>query len=230
MEDRFTLFTAMVKTGVTLLDILTLLVILLPLGPVFIIFLRKSYNYEALNFLGALCILSFIQYLLLLLPLSLQLERPSIKALFSLFEFAALVLLFRSTFAKNFVRETLSVLLFSFLSVVITLYTIIGINENAWSIAMLINTALVAMTLVALVRLIRNDNLVLFNSPIFWIAAGTLCYYSMCVLTETVTFYRWDVSGNPEEQKAILLCIANLARFAAYTVAAWIARVSRENY
>lgn len=220
----------MVKTGVTLLDILSLLVILLPLVPVFIIFIRKSYNYEALNFLGALCMLSFIQYLLLLLPLSIELDRPSIKALFSLFEFTALVLLFRSTFAKNFVRETLSVLLFSFLSVVITLSTMNGITENAWYVAMLINTALVAITLVALVRLIRNDNIVIFNSPIFWIAAGTLCYYSMCVLTDTVTFYRWDISGNPEVQKAILLCIANIARFAAYTVAAWVARVPNENY
>jgi hypothetical protein len=215
----------MVKTGVTFLDFASLVIILLPLVPVFIIFIRKVYHLETLNFLIAVCLLTFLQNLLLILPTGLHLDPASLRAVFSLFDFACLILLFRTTFHKTMLREGLSVLAFSILSMAITLYTIRGTEKIFWPISILIAFILIGIILISLFRLIMSNTIYIFNSPLFWIGGGTLCFYGMYILTEAVTVYRWDVSKNLEEQKAGLLSFTAIIRFTAYVVAAWVAKM-----
>ena len=51
----------MLKTGNTLADLLLLVVTFLPLIPVLLIFIRKEYGKEPLNFLAVICLLCFLK-------------------------------------------------------------------------------------------------------------------------------------------------------------------------
>lgn len=78
-------------------------------------------------------------------------------------------------------REGMKILLVSFVSVVITIYSVRGISVYLGNIEIVQGLLLILLTIIALFQLIRSLDIFIFLSPMFWIAGGTffitVCFY-----------------------------------------------------
>ena len=109
----------MAKTGIGLLEILALVAILLPLVPVFIIFISKAYKQDVLALLMGLCLVSFIQNLILYVPRFVSVDILFIRASFQLINYIILLLLLKMVIEGKWLQEGIKILLVSFVSVVL---------------------------------------------------------------------------------------------------------------
>lgn len=209
----------MAKTGIGLLEILALIAILLPLIPVFFIFIQKSYKQDVFNLLMVLCIITFIQNLLFFIPGIYSGDFLFMTATFQLIDFIILVILLKRVITGRWIHESMKILLVSFVSVVITLYSLQKIQIYFNSIELVQAVLLMAITLIALFQLIMSQDIRIFLSPLFWIAAGTFFYYTMFFITQSLPEYNPTVSGIPYQQKKILLLIIILIQYIFYTIA-----------
>ena len=212
----------MPKTGIGLLQILSLVAILLPLVPVFIIFISKTYKEDVLALLMGLCLVSFIENLLLYVPQFVQLDVLFIRASFHLLNYTILVLLLQLVIEGKWLREGLELFLVSFLSVVITIYTIGGISTYLGNIEIAQALLMIVLNFIALLQLIRKHDIFIFLSPMFWIAGGTFFFYSMFLLTQSLPEYKTVLPGESQQKKVLMLVII-LIQFVFYTVAATVA-------
>jgi hypothetical protein len=212
----------MPKTGIGLLQILSLVAILLPLVPVFIIFISKTYKEDVIALLMGLCLVSFIQNLFLYIPQFVQLDGLFIRASFHLFNYIILLLLLQLVIEGKWLREALKLLLVSFVSVVITIYTTIGVSTYLGNIEIAQALLMIFLNFIALLQLIRRHDIFIFLSPMFWIAGGTFFYYSMFLLTQSLPEYKPVLSAESQQKKVLLLVII-LIQFSFYTIAATVA-------
>ena len=213
----------MPKTGIGLLEILSLVAILLPLIPVFIIFISRTYKEDVLALLMVLCLVSFIQNLILYIPRFITLDVLFIKASFHLINYIILLLLLQLVVEGKWLREGIKILLVSFVSVVITIYCTRGVPAYLGNIETAQALLMIVLNIVALLQLIRRHDIFIFFSPMFWIAGGTFFYYSMFLLTQSLPEYKAIVQGEPQQQKRILLVVIILIQFVFYTIAATVA-------
>ena len=213
----------MAQTGFGLLEILALVAILLPLIPVFIIFSTKAYKQDTLALLMVLCLVSFIQNLILYIPGFVPLDILFIRGSFQLINYILLMMMMKLIVKGRLVREAMKILLVSFVSIVITIYCIKGTTTNLWNIEMIQALVLIVITLVALFQLIRSQDIFIFLSPLFWITAGTFFYYSMLLLTESIPDYKHVPVDTPFQQKKALLMVMILIQFIFYSIAAAVA-------
>jgi hypothetical protein len=220
----------MEKTGIGLMEILSLVAILLPLVPVFIIFINKVYKQDVLALLMGLCLVSFIQNLILYIPAFVQLDILFIQASFQLINFIILLLILKLVINGKWLHETIKILLVAFVSVVVTIYATKGISRYLSNIELVQAIFLVFLTLVALFQLIRSQDIFIFLSPPFWIAGGTLFYYSMFLLTQSIPEYNSLLKGQPHQQKKVLLLIIIFIQFIFYITAAGVSgKKNQEN-
>lgn len=213
----------MAKTGIGLFEILALVAILLPLIPVFIIFISRSYKTDTLALLMGLCLVSFIGHLLLYVPRFVPIDIEFITASFELFNYIILLVLFHLVIDGRWLKELLKIMLISFVSVVITIYSIRGIAPYHPNIEVVQSLIIIFLALVALFQLIKSHDVFIFLSPMFWVASGTFFYYSMFLLTQSIPDYKQAVAGTPEHQKRILLLVIVLVQFIFYIIAAAVA-------
>jgi hypothetical protein len=78
---------------------------------------------------------------------------------------------------------------------------------------------LILLTVIALLQLIRSQDIHIFLSPMFWVAVGTFFHYSMVLITQSIPEYKAVLHGEPEQRKILLLIII-LVQFIFYTIAA----------
>jgi hypothetical protein len=216
----------MPKTGIGLLQILSLVAILLPLVPVFIIFISKTYKEDVLALLMGLCLVSFIQNLILYVPRFVQLDVLFIRASFHLFTYTILLLLLQLVIEGKWLREGLKLLLVSFVSVVITIYIIGGISTYLGNIEIAQALLMIALNFIALLQLIRRHDIFIFLSPMFWIAGGTFFYYSMFLLTQSLPDYNTILPAESQQKKVLILVII-VIQFVFYIIAATVAANKR---
>src|SRR5687768_8305066 len=114
----------MVKTGGSLFIALPLVVILLSLLPVCILFVRKVAVSAILNVLRILCLFVILQYLTLYF---IQPVSPVLQTGFKLAEFTLAFYLFKLMTTSSQWKDIMNMFLVSFLSVVITIYSLKGI-------------------------------------------------------------------------------------------------------
>lgn len=212
----------MVKTGISIPEILSWLAILLPVISILTIFIRRTWQQEIMIFLGALCLLSFLQHLMIYIPKLVPLNNTSINSIFSLGEFALLLYLFKMNIEPAWLREIIHIVLISFLSVAITTYSLRGTETYSFPLAMTAAFILLLVAVIALLQLIRDKQLFIFQSPMFWIAGGNICYFSMFILTGFVGTLAL------QQEKQILLYVINSIRFIFFIVAAYTARQKKE--
>ena len=218
----------MAKTGIGLLELLALVAIVLPLIPVFIIFISKSYKQDVLALLMGLCLVSFIQNLILFIPGVVPLDTLFIKACFQLIHYIIILLLLRMVITGNWLREGMKILLIGFVSIVVTIYCLKGISFYDGNIAIVQSLLLIMLSLLALFQLIKTQDVFIFLSPKFWIVGGTFFYYCMFLLTQSIPEYNVSLSGTPNQQKKVLLMIIILIQFIFYIIAATVASHKNE--
>lgn len=207
------------KTGIGLLDVLALAAILLPLLPIFIIFISKAYKQDTLALLMIFSLISFIQNLILYIPSFVFVDILFIRATFQLSQFTILLILLKTVVAAKWLHEAIKILLIAFISVVITIYSFQGIQPYLGTIELMQAALLILATLLSLLQLIKSQDIYIFLSPKFWIAGGTFFYYSMFFITQCIPDYRAILQGEPQQKKVLLLIIV-LIQFIFYTVAA----------
>ena len=86
---------------------------------------------------------------------------------------------------------------------------------------------LLLVAVVALLQLIREKQLLIFQSPMFWIAGGNICYFTMFILTGFV-----GIQGKGgialQQEKLVLLSVINSIRYLFFIAAAYAARQKEE--
>lgn len=213
----------MPKTGIGLLEMLSLVAILLPLIPVLIVFISKVYKEAVLALLMGLCLVSFIQNLILYIPRLVPLDILFIKASFELISYVILLVLINLVIEGRWWREAIKILLIAFISVVVTIYSIQGIGAYISNIEIAQGSVMILLNFVVLLQLIRRHDIFIFQSPMFWIAGGTLFFHSMFLLTHALPEYKAVLQVAPQQQKKILLLIMIIVQFGFYVVAATVA-------
>lgn len=210
----------MVQTGTGIPIILSLLAILLPLIPIVIIFVRRTWQLDTMIFLGVICLLSFLQHLLIYMPQLQPGNTAMINSIFGLGELGLLLYLYRLIITKKWVGDILHTALIAYASVAITMYALGGMMKYATPLAMTAALILLLVSTVALVQLIRHKQLYIFQAPMFWIAAGNICYFSMYLLTGIVLV---QGEGSPalQQEKTILLSVLHVIRFVFFVIAAY---------
>ena len=210
------------------MEILGLVAILLPLVPVFIIFISKAYKQDQLALLMVFCLVSVIQNLILYIPKTASVDVFFVRAVFQLAHFIILMILLEMVVQGRWFKEGIKILLVSFVSVVITIYIFEGISRYLPAIEVFQSLMLILITLTAVLQLIRSHDIHIFLSPMFWVTGGTFFYYSMFFLTQSIPDYILIIRGEPQ-QKKLLLLIITLVQFAFYTVAAKVAGDKNED-
>ena len=210
----------MVKTGGSIFIALPLVVMLLSLLPVCILFVRKVTPSAILNVLKILCLLSFLQYLTIYF---LQPGTPSLQTGFRLAEFTLIFYLFKLLMPAQQGKEIMNMFLVSFLSVIITIYTLKGISAYTATITIIEAALLTVLALAALTQLINNRHIVLMNEPAFWMAGGLLCYFGMVVFMESIAGYQSDLSQQILSEKDLIITVADILKMVFFIVAACVA-------
>jgi hypothetical protein len=210
----------MVKTGGSIFIALPLVVMLLSLLPVYILFVRKVAISAILNVLRALCLFVFLQYLTLYF---IQPGVPALQTAFRLAEFSLAFYLFNLMLTSAQVKDLMKMGLVSFLSVIITIYALKGITAYAGIITLIQSSLLTLLAIVTLYQLISNRQIMIANDPGFWIAGGLLCYNGMVVLMEAVAGNQLGMPLQIQQEKEMIITIADMLRMAFFIVAATMA-------
>lgn len=212
----------MFKTGSNFADYFLLVNTFLPLVPVALLFLRKNFGQEPFTFLIIICLINFLAGLIRSMP-SLNYENQFItNNIFSLVEAALLFQLFKTTL-KGKIKEVLNILGAALLAGIITFFSIKGWGCDSLELNTLQSVFLIGVILLSLPPLVRATHLYIFQSPLFWIATGTLFYLFLFVLLEWTGPYSLSVPRFPNAEKMILLIIASFIRYVFFILAVLIA-------
>lgn len=176
-----------------------------------------------------LCILLFIEQLIFHLPQFSSIDPGLVQPAFRLGEFVILFLLYRAALQQNRLKELLSYLLVSFVSIVITIFLNKGFNAYHRNIDMAEDCVIVLLSILVLLQLIRNQYMFIFQSPLFWIAGGSLCFYLMSLLIEFMTGNGMFTGNEKENEKAILLLGFSVIRLIFYIIAATIKQYKKDD-
>jgi hypothetical protein len=159
----------MVKTGASITIVLPLVVMLLSLLPVGILFIRKVSANKILNVMSLLCLFFFFRHLTVYYVLP---NTPLITIGLQLVEFTIVFYLIRLMIQSAQIKYLLNMVLVSFLSVIITIYTIKDVQTYSSAIYSIQSIIIALLAIVALLEMINNSQLILAIEPAFWIACG----------------------------------------------------------
>lgn len=216
----------MVKTGIDISEWLSLVAIVLPLLLVSIIIIRKTYRQEPITFLLLLGTTLFIENLLRGLTPIFPLNTTLLTAVFGLTEFVILFFLLKSGLPKGVIPRLADLFLVAFLSVVFTIYVLEGLSPEFTQPVYLGESAvLILLCVMALIQLIGNRDLFLFQSPLFWIAGGTLCYYCIILGIDLILADKWHPYR--EQDKTLALLVVELVRYCFYILAVCVKKRPR---
>ncbi len=216
----------MVKTGSEIFAVLSILATIAPLLPIFLLFIRHVPLTPTLKLLRISCVLAFLHNLALSIPDLTTLYQPFISAIFRLTELSVLYYLFVQAALPKRLRETMVMLLVSFVSVIVTVHAFRGVNAFPGAITAIQSAILVTLALVVLFKLISDRGIVLFRQPLFWIAGGVMCYFGTYLFIEIITRVKTGLSHDVNE-KLIVFWLAGISRFFFFAIAAWVAPVKR---
>ena len=209
----------MFKTGNSSIDYLLIVIIFLPLFPALLIFGRKLYLQEPLNFLLIVCLLSFFRGLLeLTYPLTRE-NQYVVNKIFSLILLLLLVPCFRPHLNTRY-RYMLDILLSALLTLVITYWSLMDWGKSSPGIDALLNVFLGMLILTSLPMIIRTGSLQIFRSPQFWIGIGTLSYILLYLLLEGLGSCCRPIASPPDPEKRLFLLLADLVKYSFYLIAA----------
>ena len=208
----------MFKTGNNFIDFTSAIVAFLPLLPVIIILFRKIYQKDVLNYLMILCLMNFSENLIVLVSSTKYLNPLSIQNIFSLLELVVIIQILKST-TKGLMKEIVNILTIAILSSIITYYLLKGSDQKKIALDILGNGFIISLTLYSLVIIIRNDNLKIFYSPLFWVSTGILFYFTMNILLNIIDSCCLQLRPSITNDKVLILNVASLARYFFYTLA-----------
>lgn len=199
-----------------IIELLFILALLMPLVLVLIILFRQDYVQKIFFVLAAVCLVSFAGHFNIFgIPGTDKLE-----PFFIFLQSLGLIYLFRAVVYSSVIKQSFTVLLISFTSIVATIYLLKEIIPFRNKVEFAQNIILFCVALITLLELIRKQDVFIFHSPVFWITTGCLIYYSMFIMIQiTVSLDHSSSKEKVEAEKNILLLIIELVRYIFYFVA-----------
>jgi hypothetical protein len=210
----------MIKTGNIFLDFISFLSAVFPLLPVVVVFIKKNYYNESLNFLMILCLLNFIKNILLFVIDINTSSQNIIANIFSLIEFIILFLIFKNLASQKF-WNYINICFSVFLSVIITIYLLRGAENKIFVIEEFQNAIIVSASILCIIKLAYSDSLLIFNQPLLWIAIGSLFYFSIAILLQSLNKVYEETPNENISGSMLLLNIGSTARYFFYLLAAF---------
>lgn len=213
----------MVKTGNSILELFSIVAIVLPLLPLFLILLKRLYQHPPLQLLGLVCLFGVAEYLLYRTGTNIINSRITTE-LFRSADCTFLLLLFRISALSKRMAEIFNFLLISSVSVVIAIYSTNGIEKIAFPVSYLQSILLILSSVLLLIQMVNTRTDLLFDLPLFWICAATFFYYSMYLLIEKITIPGVHPLQNTASDKQLLSHLAHFMRYILYIIATIIAQ------
>lgn len=210
------------KTGSSILFVFSLAAILLPLLPLAMILIRRSFDKPKMGVLAALCLIAFFRQVLLLVAPSPQSDDQFINALFDVAELTALMFLFRAVIQHKRLRQLFPPIMASLLSVVLTVYFLKGVSAYASGIGIFLSIFILLVSLLAIGYIMIDEQSFILSSPVFWIASGTFCYEAMFLLSEAIRAYEHELTADTATERFILLAAVYMVRYVFYIIAAYV--------
>jgi hypothetical protein len=186
----------------------------LSLLPAVFIFIKKKYFKEVLTLLMILCLLNFIENVVLIIIAQSQISsQNTIRNIFSLAELMLIIQMFASALNARH-KQLLTVFSIIFLAVMVTFYFSKGLGGKRTGIEITMQIIIIVIAGIISFNLVEKEDVMIFNYPLLWIAIGTLFYFLIALLVNTIN------SGSGEEKdRIILLNIASLVRYTFYALA-----------
>jgi len=192
-----------------------LIIALLPLAPVLLVFLQKKYDATPMNFLVIVCLLGLVKGLPDRFPLLNTDNQYITRNIISLLELVAYIQLFKTVMSPTW-RAGLNIFLVAFLSSLLTYFFLKGWERRSPGLDILESGVMVGVIIVSLLSLVRSRILQIFQSPLFWIAGGSLFYFMLFMLVEGSGPCCMPAGMTPNAEYSILLSIAGLIRYGFY--------------
>lgn len=213
----------MFKTGNNFIDGSLTVFSFLPLLPVILIIIKKSYLKEPMNFLLIICLLNFLDGEIHQFPLLSAGNQSVANNIFALLELVFLALLFRPSLNTQ-TRNAANISLIAFFSAILTFFCLKGWGVCNVALDTIEACIVTGIILISLPALFRNNPVYIFQSPLIWIAGGTLFYFFTLILLEWVGgSCLLPASPSPGTEKMILLAVAAFIRYLLYTGAILVA-------
>jgi hypothetical protein len=204
---------------------LAIVIAVLPLLSALLIFGRRLYLQEPLNFLLTISLLSFFKGMLdLCWPLTKE-NQYVLSKLFSLALLLLLVPCFRPAF-NNRSRYMLDITLTALLSFAITAWSLMGWTKAIPAIDTTLNVFVALLILTSLPTVIRNGALGVLQSPRFYIGTGTLFYILLYLLVEGIGSCCRPLASPPDPDKHLFVLLAEGVKYLFYAAAAALTRPS----
>jgi hypothetical protein len=204
----------MIKTGNTFIDAFSLIVVFSPLLPAAAIYMRKSFGSRVLNLLLTLCLLNFAAGICLTQIMEESSARDTAFHIFPLLETVILIYLFRSCFPAR-LQSLIQLAAIAFFSAATTYLLLERPEFRDQRIENVEHVLILLLASVVILRQMSSNDLRIFQSPMFWIAAGTVFYFFIMVLLESI-----QGSHRPGKvsvvQSVVLRNIATLIRYLLY--------------
>ncbi len=219
----------MFKTGNISIDSFSQLVILLPVLPALIIFVRGIYRKEVLNFLMILCLLSLLEGLTLLFDSYTTKSKLALHLVFSYLQLIVFIQIFKTVLSLHS-KYILYMVTLLYIAIVTTY--VFSVSPFQYHIAsdLASNTLIGIVSIISLGNAIKIYNLQIFNSPVFWIAVGTLFYLAIAIIVQINLICCNTLYGTASPDSMVLLDVANTIRFACYSLAAICYLPQHENH
>src|SRR5579871_3954215 len=170
-------------TGNYFIDCFSGVCLFLPLLPAIILFIKKGYQKEATNFLMILCLISFIKGILLVIPGISNNIAITIRNIFMFLELVMTIFIFRNFFSHK-LNYAFTIFLVIFFSSIITYYLLNGLNQERVIFNQMQNGIIIFLSFFALIQITKTENLFVLQTPLFWVAVGTVFYFSISLLVE----------------------------------------------
>ncbi len=209
----------MPQTGNIFTDTLSVASIVLPLLPACIIFIKKNYRNETLNFLMILCLLNFFREFLLYVPQLSGSSQNIIKIIFPFFEFIILIQLSKQALPGKIINLT-NIILIAFLSAATTFFLLVGADQNMYAFEITESISIIFVSILCLARLNLMNDLSILYKPLFWISIGNLFYFSIAILTHALSWYYTGKTKENQWGNEMILSIGSLAKYFFYMLAA----------
>jgi hypothetical protein len=207
----------MLKTGNSAIDFFSQAIVFIPLLPVIIILLRGTHQKDVLTFLLILCLTNCLGSFLPEIAKTTQSILVVMQHLFALVELLILIQMLKSLLFSN-IRKVFDIFLISFLSSSLTYYLLGGADQNNPGISRIQDGVIILIGILGIIKLIRKNDLNLFNLPIFWITVGTVFYFVIAEILEAAGCCSVQPISTLAD-KILLLNIASLIRYFFYALA-----------
>jgi|GEM_PF-2175114 hypothetical protein len=219
----------MLITGHPITDVLTYLILALPLLSVCFILFRKEYTQESLTLVMLLCLFHFIQRLLVQYNHLLEFNSPILHNLFNVLEFFLLASIYKSNVDSRRFNLVIHSFIIAYFSSTITYFAIQGMDDDRFLLKIIQNGLVILLMAFVIYHQMIRPQMMPMQTPLFWIALATIFYFGFAMFWATGKEYLFNEGESSEQLAQNFGLFAIAIRFLVYAIAIWFLEPAQTN-